>query len=184
MQYKTCYLGLKNTIIQHINSVEQLTHSLINIELRNFPQVIRKAQLSLKELNTSATWKPNDYTRNCLTRNERFEIILLCWDIGAKTPIHDHGGKDCWVYQVKGCIEEVRYIRTRDQLIESNRIKIQPSGLTYMNDKMGFHSIQNTSDQRAMSLHIYASPIDSCRVFNKETALFEKKDMSYNSYNG
>ena len=170
--------------MQHIHTVEEFTDTLINSALCDFPKVIRKTQISLDELNKYATWKSNDYTRNCLARNDKFEIILLCWDIGVQTPIHDHGGKDCWVYQVQGCIDEVRYVQTGERLLESNRIKIQPGGLTFMNDKMGYHSIQNTSQQRAMSLHIYASPIDSCMVFNQKTARFEEKDMSYNSYKG
>lgn len=167
-----------------INSVKELTETLLNAEIYDFPKVIRKSQLSLKELKRYASWKPNDYTRNCLARNEKFEIILLCWEPGVLTPIHDHGGKDCWVYQVHGSIDEVRYVKTGDLLTESNRITINPGGLTFMNDEMGFHAIENNTDQPAMSLHIYASPINSCMVFNNDKACFEEKDLVYDSYKG
>ena len=173
---------LKNTFTKDIKTVEELTECLVGSPLCDFPKIIRKAQLSLEELHSFATWKLNDYTRNCLTRNEKFELILLCWDSGVHTPIHDHGGKDCWIYQLQGSIDEVRFEKTGQHLTESNRIKIQAGGLSFINDKMGYHAIQNNSEQRAMSLHIYASPIDSCMVFNKETACFEEKSMSYNSY--
>ena len=46
-------------------------------------------------------------------------------------------------------------------------------------DKMGFHSIQNDSENRAMTFHIYASPIDSCKIYNNETECFESKEMPY-----
>ena len=163
-------------------TVEELTLSLMNKPICDFPKILRKAQLSLEELHTYATWELNAYTRNCLARNEKFEIILLCWDSGAQTPIHDHGGKDCWVYQVQGCIDEIRFEKIGNHLTESNRINIQAGGLSFINDKMGYHAIHNNSGQKAMSLHIYASPIDSCMVFNKATACFEEKNMSYNSY--
>ncbi|MGA0284544.1 MAG: cysteine dioxygenase [Saprospiraceae bacterium] len=167
-----------------IKTIEKFTETLLETEICDFPKVIRKTQLSLKELYSYASWKSNDYTRNCLARNEKFEIILLCWDGGIQTPIHDHGGKDCWVYQIKGCIDEVRYVKNGDHLSESNRIKINPGGLSFINDKMGYHSIENNSDQRAMSLHIYASPIDSCMVFNAQKECFEEQDLSYDSYKG
>ncbi|MGA0258403.1 MAG: cysteine dioxygenase [Saprospiraceae bacterium] len=168
--------------MESIKTIKDFTETLLETELCDFPKVIRKTQLSLNEFYSYASWKSNDYTRNCLARTEKFEIILLCWEGDIQTPIHDHGGKDCWVYQIQGSIDEVRYVKTDDQLLESNRIKIQPGGLTFMNDKMGFHSIENNYNQRAMSLHIYASPIDSCMVFNSEKACFEEKDMTYDSY--
>ena len=101
-----------------IKTIEKFTETLLETEICDFPNVIRKTQLSLKELYSYASWKSNDYTRNCLARNEKFEIILLCWDGGIQTPIHDHGGKDCWVYQIKGCIDEVRYVKNGDHLSE------------------------------------------------------------------
>ena len=58
---------------------------------------------------------------------------------------------------------------------------LTPGKLTYMNDSMGYHTIGNISNQRAMTLHIYASPIDSCKVYNNEKACFEVKHMSYHT---
>ncbi len=167
--------------MRHLNTIEKLTNSLIAHSLNDFPRIIKNANLSFEELQEAASWRSGEYTRNCLARNEKFELILLCWEPNVKTPVHNHGGEICWVYQAKGTIEEVRYDYIDKELIETNRMELIPGQLTFMNDQMGYHTIENNSEHRAMSLHIYACPIDNCKVFNEQDRCFESKELSYDN---
>jgi cysteine dioxygenase len=171
--------------MNHIITVEELAESLDDIDPLKQAKIMKRIQIAAHELEDYATWSENCYTRNCLARTEKYEIILLCWDIGAKTPIHGHGGEDCWVYQVQGTVEEVRLEEQQVGILkETSRMALTPGKLTYMNDRMGYHTIENTSTQRAMTLHIYASPIDYCKVFNNKKDCFEIKEMSYHTFKG
>ncbi len=170
--------------MNHIITIEQLAESLDNAEPFEHARIMKKVKIPGHELISYATWSKQCYTRNCLARTEKYEVILLCWDIGAKTPIHGHGGEDCWVYQVQGTVEEVRLEEQAGTLKETNRMILTPGKLTYMNDQMGYHTIENTSAQQAMTLHIYASPIDSCKVFNNKKDCFEMKEMFYHTFKG
>jgi cysteine dioxygenase len=49
---------------------------------------------------------------------------------------------------------------------------------------MGFHSIKNISETKAMTLHIYASPIDSCQIYDQEKKHLKKIKLEYHSVNG
>lgn len=160
-------------------TIEKFTSALIEHPIKDFPEIIKNANLSMEELLSAASWEKGTYTRNCLARTEKFEIILLCWEVDAKTPIHDHGGEKCWVYQADGKLEEVRYNHIVGELEESQRMNLTPGNLTFMNDEMGYHTIENNSGARAMSLHIYASPIDSCNVYNANLESFRMKELSY-----
>lgn len=170
--------------MNHINTVEKLVEILDEIEPNERAKTMKRIQLSAQEIEPYVTWIEQGYTRNCLARTEKYELILLCWDIAAKAPIHGHGGEDCWVYQIQGTVEEVRYEQDAEKLKETNRMTLYPGKLTYMNDRMGFHSIGNISNQRAMTLHIYASPIDTCKVYNNKKDCFEIKEMSYHTFKG
>lgn len=165
-----------------ITTINQLTQILDNTSADQHAKVMKKIKLNVAELEGYATWRDGCYTRNCLARTEKYELILLCWDVDAKTPIHNHGGKDCWVYQVQGTVQEIRYKQVNILLKESNRMTLSPEKLTYMNDSMGCHRIENVSDQRAMTLHIYVSPIDACEVYNDQKGCFELKKMSYDTH--
>ncbi len=170
--------------MNHISTVEQLTEALDNADPLQHAKIMKRIKIQAHDLECFTTWSKECYTRNCLARTEQYELILLCWEIGAKTPIHGHGGEDCWVYQIQGTVEEMRFEGEDGLLKETNRMVLTPGKLTYMNDKMGYHSIQNISNQRAMTLHIYASPIDACKVYNDQKDCFEIKEMSYHTYKG
>ena len=53
--------------------------------------------------------------------------------------------------------------------------------VTYMKDFMGFHSLENISNQKSMSLHLYAKPIRKCRVFDAASKTFADKELGYDT---
>ena len=53
------------------------------------------------------------YTRNLVHRCEAFELLLLAWDVGQESPIHDHAGQQCWMAVVDGSVEEVHFRASR-----------------------------------------------------------------------
>ncbi|MGD1848330.1 MAG: cysteine dioxygenase family protein [Salibacteraceae bacterium] len=143
--------------------------------------ILKHNAISVTEFEQYATWSEEGYTRNCIFRNADFEFILLCWQPGAITAIHGHGGQDCWVYQVDGEVQEERFDREDNAFISTAKMVLRAGRLSYMNDQMGYHAIQNTSTSRAMTLHIYASPIERCMVFNPKTNCFEVRELEYDS---
>lgn len=170
--------------MDHIIAVKQLTEILDEVDPADRAKVMKRIKIEAAELSSFITWSKQGYTRNCLARTSQYELILLCWDVGAKTPIHGHGGEDCWVYQIQGTVEEKRFKQEAGLLKVTNRLVLTPEKLAYMNDRMGYHSIENISNQRAMTLHIYASPIDACKVYNDKVDCFETKEMSYDTFKG
>src|SRR5690242_20436471 len=49
------------------------------------------------------------YTRNLIARNTWFEMLLLCWNQGQASPIHNHAGQNCWIAVLDGEIEEQQF---------------------------------------------------------------------------
>ncbi|MGB1103545.1 MAG: cysteine dioxygenase [Crocinitomicaceae bacterium] len=170
--------------MQVIQTIEQLIETLNDTDPSEQGSVLKRIDIPTADFDDFASWKKSGYTRNCIERTKDYELILLCWDQHSGSPVHGHGGQDCWVYQVKGTVCEKRFIKTEEGLVETNFMELKEGRMTYMHDRMGFHSIQNTSDSRAMTLHLYASPIDECRVFNVDKQKFEQVQLNYYSAPG
>jgi cysteine dioxygenase len=168
----------------HITSIEQLISSFDDAEPSEQVGILKQINIPVSEFAQYATWKEDGYTRNCLARRDGFEFILLCWSPGAVTPIHDHGGENCWVYQVKGSVRERRFTQSDNSFELTNDMTLNAGGLCYMHDRMGFHSLSNESDEPSMTLHVYANPIDRCQVFNKDRNCFEVIEMQYDTVEG
>lgn len=165
---------------EQIVSFKEFINSLISSDRREYASLFKALDIPLEDYLDIAVWNSDDYSRICLERNEKFELILLCWTPHTSTPIHDHDGQSCWVYQVEGEIEETRY-----EIIENKKPAIllkntlQAGQLTYMDDKMGFHSLHNPTHKKALTFHLYVNPIDKCAVYNKKEDELKIKSLTY-----
>ena len=47
-------------------------------------------------------WSESFYTRNLIYKDERFELMSLCWDKGQVSRVHNHADQMCWMMVVDG----------------------------------------------------------------------------------
>ena len=163
-------------------SIDDLVQALKENNNSNFTSIITSTYLSIHTLEEYSSWSDECYTRNCIEENEKFELILLCWEKGQQTPIHDHGGEECWVKIINGEFKETIFKTTESGELEvENSFVLKEDEISYMIDFMGFHSIENISDGRSMSLHLYAKPIRNCNIFDEDLKTFEMKNLQYDT---
>lgn len=181
-----CYLTqMVKAQIDTIKSLNDFIHLLKTNDPSHYPRIVSKLQLDKSEMEPFAFFNPGEYTRNCIERTQDFELILICWDKQTKSPIHAHDEQCCWVFQVDGNVSEIRYKANENNDLEaSHEMQLTPGCRTYMHDTMGYHALMNNTESHAMTLHLYASPIDSCKVLNTESGCFNEKELSYHSFKG
>jgi cysteine dioxygenase len=168
-----------------ITSIEQLITTLDDCDPSDYIKIANSMRIPLSQFNTYATWKEDGYARNCIERTDKYELVLLCWNEGDKTPIHGHDNQKCWVYQVDGSTSEIRYKeKPCGTLEECNKMDLSTGKLSFMVDDMGYHSLENNSKGRSMTLHLYISPIDKCKVFDDCDENFVLKSMKYDTLRG
>ena len=160
--------------------LNELVIALSQEERTHYSGIIRSVKIPNSAFENCQSWSDEGYTRNCIVENEKFELILLCWEKGQATPIHDHGGEECWVRIIQGEFKETIYQLDEAGELNSVESTISKAGdVTYMADFMGCHRLENLSDTRSMSLHLYAKPIRNCNVFDKDLGVFVNKDLAY-----
>jgi len=133
--------------------------------------LLNKASISTAEINKYTYWdaeKP--YTRNLIaTDGTNYTLLLLCWNPGKESKIHNHPCNGCFVKTVRGCLRESRYS------VHSDSNEIRKSGtkffcedqVSFMHDDIGLHKIGNPSlDFGAISIHLYTPPFSSCKVWS------------------
>ena len=166
-----------NLTYQCLNDlVTALTHE----EKAKYTNIFQMLDLPNSAFEPFCSWSTESYTRNCLVDTGAFELILLCWEAGQCTPIHDHGGEECWVKIIEGEFKETIY--QMGEKGELNKVKstiLKPGDISYMIDFMGCHSLENCSSKRSMSLHLYAKPIRTCQSYDDDLQEFVNKDLSY-----
>jgi len=173
---------------RNIVSIAQLISELGEAEnFQEYKNLVKRLNIPSEEFANYAYWSDEKYTRNCIDRTDDHELILLCWEAGQETPIHCHNEQECWVIALMGEFEEKRFIDSEEgiRIIDVEReLAVKEQGVSYMNDDMGYHALKNISDSRAMSLHLYVSPIDECTVYRDTTNSFERIKLEYDSFKG
>ncbi|CRG84240.1 cysteine dioxygenase [Talaromyces islandicus] len=132
----------------------------------------------LKSLLRKYSSNPNDwfryfyndysknYTRNTIENiNRKANILLLVWNPGKGSPIHDHANAHCIMKVLAGELAETVY-ENPDQksantkpLVVKSESRHQTNDVTYISDDIGLHRVHNPSpDQIAVSLHLYTPP--------------------------
>ena len=165
-----------------IVSFSELVKQLSQCKKEAIETLITSLQIPNSEFKKFATWDETHYTRNCIARTQDFELLLLCWQAGQETPIHSHNDQDCWVFLVEGSIVENQYKNDENEVPVLTVSKlIQEQGSYYINDDIGLHSLHNSKEKRAMSLHIYVNPIEECSYYSQRLQEYKIKKLSYDT---
>jgi len=159
------------------------------LEKGDYEPVLSEAEhtmFSMDELAPYIHWNLKRYSRNCIARDEYFELVLLCWEQGQKTAIHCHNKQECWVKVVSGSFSEEQY-RLNESTGEMKYITtdiLSQHEVTSVEDASVFHNLTNISSGRSMSLHLYMKPIEECRIYDKETSELKMVSLCYDTVGG
>ncbi|NRA13809.1 MAG: cysteine dioxygenase family protein [Crocinitomicaceae bacterium] len=175
-------MNTDQTISLTIQSFNDLISTLSEEERTNYAEILHSLSIDPAEVNSYHSWSDEKYTRNCVVENEAFELILICWEPGQSTPIHDHGGEKCWVYVMEGEIKETLYDRSSEgEPIVKRSTTSKAGDVSFISDVMGYHSLENATDSRVCTLHLYAKPIRNCNVYDKDSGEFSNHALTYDT---
>lgn len=169
--------------MQTITTLDELVNKLPECTGNEYVEIVKHLHLDLSDFRGFDSWQSDRYTRNLVSRTDKYELILLCWEEGQDTPIHCHNEQECWVYLVEGNFNEKRYKRnskTGEMELE-HEMEMSKGKFSYMNDDMGYHSLTNINNGRTVSLHLYMNPIDRCQIYDPETKTLNWKDLHYDN---
>jgi cysteine dioxygenase len=128
--------------------------------------------------------KSQPYTRNLIaTDGASYSLLLLCWNAGKESPIHNHPCDGCWLQVLSGKIREVRYNHALQEI--SNQVySDQDGGVSYITDQDGYHKVchEGSEEEVAMTLHVYAPPFSQCKVWNTPNYEAEGHVVSSTNY--
>lgn len=128
-------------------------------------------------------FREETYGRNLVYKNEHFELLVLTWLPQQRTPIHDHAGQRCWMLLQSGKLtfKNFRTPESEDApLVVAGACETHEAGeAVYIDDGIGVHAIANATTKPAISLHLYASPIQRCRIYDECTKRFKWVELEY-----
>jgi cysteine dioxygenase len=159
-------------------------------QLREF---LEDHPLSPDSLAPYLTWDRQHYTRNLIDKTALYELIAICWEVGQASSVHNHRDQNCWMAVPIGRLL-VENFHVVDQDIALGKCTIEVAETVEMNashpcavDPLEpVHRVLNPREfnQRAVSLHVYSRPFDSCVVYSAEQGTCGEIQLHYTTEYG
>jgi cysteine dioxygenase len=156
-------------------------------------QYILRHHVKPETLDKYLFFSKGNYTRNLIFKNNVFECLTICWEIGQQSRIHNHRGQHCWMAAPIGRLRVQNY-RVDDRNPACGTCKIVPMGTydmdaahpCHVNPLEPVHAVQNLAEfgQRAVSIHVYSKPFDSCEVYLRDRGTYSDVPLHYTSQYG
>lgn len=127
------------------------------------------------------------YTRNLIHKTPLFELIAICWDIGQRSPIHNHRDQMCWMAMAHGKLQVHNFALVKKdssknfcELRSSSQVVLDVGHPAEVDPADPIHQVINPSSfqTRAVSLHVYSLPFDTCEIYDLKEKRYEDIKLS------
>lgn len=139
------------------------------------------------------TWDRQHYTRNLIDKTPLYELVAICWEVGQSSSVHNHREQNCWMAAPIGRLRVENY-RVLAQDLDQGTCKLETTDTLEMNPRhpcavdplAPVHRVYNPREfnQRAVSLHVYSRPFDTCVVYSREQGTCGVIKLHYNTEYG
>jgi len=138
-------------------------------------------------------WSPTFYTRNLIYKDDRFEMMAICWEKGQESKVHNHSEQKCWMMVPVGkllgqnfAVDEMDESRGYCRLRETETFELSDCLAAKVELEEPIHQILNLAeyDERAVSIHIYSRPFSSCLSYCRDTHTYKEVPLFYTSIDG
>ncbi|HLI61822.1 MAG TPA: cysteine dioxygenase family protein, partial [Terriglobales bacterium] len=154
---------------------------------------LRSARVDPESLRPYLFWNAQQYTRNLIDKTELYELLAICWEVGVRSSIHDHKGQNCWMAAPIGRLLVQNYrVLSEDlaahccSIVPAGQVNITADNPVAVDPLNPVHEVSNPREwnQRAVSLHVYSLPFDSCVVYSAEEGSCGEIGLQYTSMYG
>jgi cysteine dioxygenase len=164
--------------------------------LENVQSYVMQHHVRPETLDKYLYFSKGCYTRNLIFKNDLFECMTICWEIGQFSRIHNHRDQNCWMSAPIGRLKVQNFrVEDRHALADhSGTCRLAPTDIyemnaanpCYVNPLEPVHQVLNLPEynQRAVSIHIYSKPFDSCEVYQLEKGTYGDVPLHYTSEYG
>ena len=135
---------------------------------------------------------PNVYARRLLHRDPqgRYTAVVMVWDKGQGTPLHDHAGMWCvecvytgkirvTSYSVHGGNPETGIVQFQKETV----IHAGPGEAGALIPPFEYHVLENAIDTPAITLHVYGGEMTYCHTFTPVDGGWKRgyRELSYSA---
>jgi cysteine dioxygenase len=159
----------------------------------NVQDFLRENLVEVDTLSPYLFFSKKCYTRNLIFKNDLFEAMAVCWNVGQASLIHDHNEQSCWMTMIAGKLR-IKNFRVVEQDLAAHFCKLKPTDefdlipgtCAEVLLEEPLHQVFNPAEfnEPAVSLHVYSRPFERCNVYSLQKNEVRERQLEYTSVYG
>lgn len=186
--------------------LEMMQISYADLRLEQLYEWMSHLSLSDRLFHQHMSFCGQHYQRKLLCRTPRFDLLILCWQPGQCSTIHDHADSLNVTRVYRGMLtsrsfETIPGIAQANTTVLSNPLGaadlpitdwatgtvgprlyreecLEPHALATVN-RHEIHQLANTADENLVTLHVYARPLRHIQVYCPQSGRAEQVPVQY-----
>jgi len=152
------------------NLIEVLKSDRAAMGAAKMRAILERLVVPVEAVQAYARFSDKRYARNLVHKTEQFEIMVMCWNAGQRSSIHDHAGSLGGLKILQGELTESLFDKAPNGMIRSLSSVDYAAGDTRVEETSLIHQISNlqVEDRRAISVHIYVPPLVRMNIYSLE----------------
>ncbi len=131
-------------------------------------ELLAETNVTLEDLSEFVEFDEEHYRRNLVCMGEWYEILVICWLSGQRSPIHNHAKSTCGVKVLDGvCSETVFDHSPCGQVVARGTTHLRVGAVCASQDA-DTHQVSNLqpAGKNLVTMHIYSPPLRSMQRFS------------------
>jgi cysteine dioxygenase len=148
-----------------------------HVPIDDLVALMQRLEITRGDVEEVVRFDDGHYKRNILKVGSGYAALILCWQPGQASPIHDHRGSACGVLVLEGVVTETKYGRAADgMLFETDTRSYRPGSVCGSWDA-DIHVIRNDepAGRDLITLHVYTPPLRSFHLYRLDSPEVETR---------
>jgi len=131
------------------------------VPLQRLVAELQELEIDCDELAEHVRFSDQHYARNLVCKGTWYHLLVLCWQNGQRSPIHDHAGSTCGVRVLRGTMTETTFAFTPNGHVKAVGSRDLAEGSVCGTQDDDLHQVSNlqAGDADLVTLHVYTPPL-------------------------
>ena len=148
-----------------VNYLDSLTQ---RASIGRLKELLAASDVTLADVKDFVRFEPTTYQRNLVAIGRWYEVLVICWRSGQRSPIHNHARSTCGLKVLGGVCTETYFAHSPCGQVVALSSHECEAGHVCASEDDDTHQVSNLQapGRDLVTIHIYSPPLRSMKKFS------------------
>jgi cysteine dioxygenase len=157
-------------LIDYLNTLED------RASIERLKELLTASNATLDDVRDYVRYEPGHYQRNLVCQGPWYELLVICWRSGQRSPIHNHAKSTCGLKVLSGICTETYFAHSPCGQVVALSSHELPAGAVCASEDEDTHQVSNVQAPGTdlVTMHIYSPPLRAMKKYSITGATAEE----------